>query len=45
MVRFFDALFVDLAIQEGVALLTSDGKLARAVSGLTPAVLLRGISP
>jgi len=42
--RFFDALFVDLALQEGVALLTSDGRLARAVSGLTPTVLLRGIS-
>jgi len=43
--RFFDALFIDLALEVGVPLLTSDARLARATAGLIDTVLLRGIEP
>jgi predicted nucleic acid-binding protein len=39
--RIFDALFVDLAIQTGDTLLTSDARLARAVAGQVPVEILR----
>lgn len=41
--RFFDALFVDLALVRSLPLLTSDAGLARATAGLLPVVVLRGI--
>ncbi len=43
--RVFDALFVDLALQRGLPLLTSDARLARAVSGLLSTEVLRGVAP
>lgn len=43
--RFFDALFIDLALEVGVPLLTSDARLARATAELIDTVLLRGIEP
>ncbi|WP_322769894.1 type II toxin-antitoxin system VapC family toxin [Frankia sp. Cr1] len=39
--RFFDALFVDLAVQTGCPLLTSDIRLARAVTGYISTEVLR----
>jgi predicted nucleic acid-binding protein len=41
--RVFDALVVDRALQRGLPLLTSDVKLVRAVGGLLPTELLRGL--
>lgn len=42
-VRFFDGLFVDLALQENVPLVTADARLQRAVGTLLRVDLLRGI--
>lgn len=41
--RFFDAVFVDCALQHGMSLLSSDRKLANAVGNLAPVEILRGI--
>jgi predicted nucleic acid-binding protein len=41
--RFFDAVFADLALQEDAPLLTSDGSLARALAGVVDVRVLRGI--
>ncbi|MGH3829075.1 MAG: type II toxin-antitoxin system VapC family toxin [Pseudonocardiaceae bacterium] len=41
--RFFDAVLVDRALQQGMPLLTSDRKLANAVGTLAPIEILRGI--
>ncbi|MGB6164508.1 MAG: type II toxin-antitoxin system VapC family toxin [Pseudonocardiaceae bacterium] len=43
MLSFFDAVLVDRALQRGVPLLTSDRKLANAVSTVAPIEILRGI--
>ncbi|MGH3697839.1 MAG: type II toxin-antitoxin system VapC family toxin [Pseudonocardiaceae bacterium] len=43
MLRFFDAVFVDRALQRGMPLLTSDRKLANAVGTVAPVEILRGI--
>lgn len=40
----FDAAFVSLALRTGLPLLTTDARLVRAVSGLVPTELLRGVS-
>lgn len=45
MVSVYDAVFVDLALQRGLPLLTADAKLARAVAGLLSTELLDGIDP
>lgn len=39
--RIFDAIFVDLALQTGFPLLTTDNRLARAVSQHVPIEILR----
>jgi predicted nucleic acid-binding protein len=39
--KIFDALFVDLALQTGDTLLTSDARLARAVAGQVSVEILR----
>lgn len=39
--RIFDAIFVDLALQTGYPLLTTDNRLARAVSQHVPIEILR----
>lgn len=43
MLRIFDALVVDRALERGITLLTSDAKLCRAVDGFLSTELLRGI--
>jgi predicted nucleic acid-binding protein len=40
----FDAAFVSLALRTGLPLLTTDARLVRAVSGMVPTELLRGVS-
>jgi predicted nucleic acid-binding protein len=42
-ISMFDAAFVDLALRRGLTLLTADARLVRAVDGLIPTELLRGI--
>jgi predicted nucleic acid-binding protein len=42
--RFFDALFVDRAIERGLPLLTGDAKLCRAVGGMLSTELLQGMA-
>lgn len=41
--RIFDALVVSLAIERRLPLLTTDAALTRAVAGLLPTELLRGV--
>jgi predicted nucleic acid-binding protein len=41
--RMYDALFVQMAIERELPLLTSDGKLCRAAEGVASTELLRGI--
>jgi predicted nucleic acid-binding protein len=41
--RFFDAIVVDLSLERGLPLLTTDKKLCTAVSGYCRTELLRGI--
>lgn len=43
-ISVYDAVFVELALSEGVPLLTTDARLARAVSGLVSTEVLRGVS-
>lgn len=43
-IRFYDAVFVDRALQQRLPLLSSDAKLCRAVDGLLSTELLRGVS-
>lgn len=41
--RFFDAVFVDRALQRGMPLLTSDRHLVNAIGTVAPIEILRGI--
>ena len=43
-IRFYDAVFVDLALEQQLPLLTADAKLCRAVDGLLSTELLRGVA-
>lgn len=43
MLRFFDAVFVDRALQRGMPLLTSDRKLVNAVGNIASVEILRGV--
>jgi predicted nucleic acid-binding protein len=42
VISVFDALFVEVALSTGLALLTADARLVRAVGGLVSTELLRG---
>lgn len=41
----YDAVYADLALTLGLPLLTGDARSARAVAGVVPTVVLRGIDP
>jgi len=43
-IRFYDAVFVDRALEQQLPLLTADAKLCRAVDGLLSTELLRGVA-
>ncbi|SEG73874.1 hypothetical protein SAMN04489712_110165 [Thermomonospora echinospora] len=45
MLRMYDALFVQLAIERKLPLLTADAKLCSAVDGTVGTELLRGVGP
>lgn len=45
MLRMYDALFTQLALDRNLPLLTNDAKLCRAVSGVIRTELLRGSVP
>jgi predicted nucleic acid-binding protein len=41
--RFFDAVFAELALREDTPLLTADARLARALAGVVDVQVLRGV--
>lgn len=43
-ISLYDAVFVELALSEGVPLLTNDARLARAVGGIVSTEVLRGVA-
>lgn len=43
--RMFDALFVQVALDRGLPILTTDVKLCKAVNSVVTAELLQGIAP